>query len=67
MHVHIALSHIHEHSAYLCTYCLCCLLATGHDTVGPPKKLSIYQTLCLLVHQVDRSVFTTWMTQFTEY
>ncbi|XP_065920274.1 uncharacterized protein [Dysidea avara] len=36
-------------------------------SVAKEHQLNIYQTLCILVHEVDRSLFTTRMTQFTEY
>ena len=31
------------------------------------NQLSIYQTLCILLCEEDKSLFTTHMTQFTDY
>ena len=36
-------------------------------SVAKENQLSIYQTLCILVHEVDRTLFTTRMDQFTNY
>ena len=36
-------------------------------SVAKENQLNIYQTLCILLHEVDRSLFTTRMKQFTNY
>ena len=36
-------------------------------SVAKENQLSIYQTLCILVHEVDRTLFSTRMDQFTNY
>ena len=36
-------------------------------SVVKDNQSSINQTLCILLHEVDKSLFTTGMTQFTNY
>ena len=36
-------------------------------SVAKENQLSIYQTLCILLREVDKSLFTTRMTKFTDY
>jgi len=36
-------------------------------SVEKENQLAIYQTLCILIHEVDRSQFITHMNQFISY
>ena len=36
-------------------------------SIAKENQLSIYQTLCILIHKVDRSLFATHMDQFVSY